>query len=109
MRAVLLLTFLSFLAACPPKPGQVVTCHGTWTCNDAAGTATELSSEDKTFCTDPDDPNRAGQINQFEQDFADTCDSVPRVCNDNSPAICAATCTPTEACVIDVAPQSVTL
>ena len=80
------------------KPGEVVTCEEDWLCGqDIAATAT------KKFCTDPDDPERAGQIAQFEKDFKETCAGVPESCIGGIATTCQATCTAKGACDIATA------
>ena len=109
MRALAFAAVMIGAASCgllPPKQGEVVTCAQTWTCGDQV---VSESNPAPKFCTDPDDPDRAAQIKQYEKDFADTCAGVPVQCVDGTDAVCSAVCTPKGTCKIDPAPQSVTL
>ena len=94
------------VAACgllPAKDGEVVTCEEDWLCGDDVA-----STASKKFCTDPDDPERAAQIAQFQKDFKETCAGVPETCIGGIAATCQAQCTAKGACDIATA-ESVTL
>ncbi|HEY4220900.1 MAG TPA: hypothetical protein VGO62_06145 [Myxococcota bacterium] len=71
-----------------PHDGENVTCSEHWVCPDG----TENASATKVFCTDPDDPDRDGQIKQFEKDFGSTCAGVQEQCVGDQVATCNAEC-----------------
>jgi hypothetical protein len=84
------LFLLVAVAACSPKPGDIVICHEELLCNNGQ----EIASEsDKQFCTNPDDPGRAGEIDQFQKTFASTCGGAQVTCVQGGAPTCQAKCT----------------
>lgn len=77
------------VAACEPPPGDIVRCSKEWSC-EVAGVVSEDSD---TFCTRPDDEDRATDIAEYQTEFAETCDSVNVDCGEGVFATCAAVCT----------------
>jgi hypothetical protein len=91
--------FLLALAACSPKPGDLVRCHEELLCNNGQDIASE---SDKDFCTNSDDPGRAGEIDQFQKTFASTCGGASVQCVQGGAATCQAKCAiVTTACKAD--------
>lgn len=97
MSLVLALVPLALLG-CAEKEGQVMSCARTWSCE-----GTVVLSDEDSFCTDPEDPDRPTQVGAYQSEFADSCDGVNAGCVDGSFATCEALCTPTGACPIDEA------
>ena len=75
--------------ACEAPPGEIVTCQKEWSC-ELAGV---VSEDADTFCTRPEDEDRATDITSYQEEFAETCDSVNVDCGNGEFATCAATCT----------------
>jgi len=93
------------------KKGEVVTCNEQWLCGEDIVSEAQ-GDQIPTFCTDPDDPDRADQIKQFEKDFAADCGNAPLTCEggvlDGQAADCVAKCVAKGACDFDPVPQAVT-
>jgi hypothetical protein len=79
---------LGLVSACEAPPGDVVTCTQEWSC-ELNGV---VSDNVDTFCTDPNDEDRAADITAYQAEFAETCDSVNIDCGGGVFATCAATC-----------------
>lgn len=73
-------------------PGEVVTCTKSWNCGD-----TIVSTADDSFCTDPAEPTRQDQMDNYALQFSNDCDGVPVNCGTGF-ATCSAKCTAGGAC-----------
>ena len=98
MRTLALLALLA-VAGCAPSQGEIINCHESWVCPGIV--EQEVATDDKAFCTDPDDNTRGKQIVTFQDGFAETCGGVPKNCGGGVSASCSAVCSKAGPCSIE--------